>query len=231
MRTWREVRNEICPVSAFCYEQGSCFVNPPLCMFDRFTLFPGSQLTAARENSWYVLGRHEWHKHAFSRGMLIGWIGVIKTVCFRSVNFSVVPFCLQFTSSMRVTLHEESNSLSSFSVLLDDDSRYVPWPNKKTHGFHCSRPFGTTTVAPFHLCLFHFSLQHTLFARRHRKVDAEHRGHGGERPDALYSWKPEPCTYIAKEGMRVVRRPWANEECLALGCIYSSSTVVDRMPF
>ncbi|XP_037473134.1 myosin-17-like isoform X2 [Triticum dicoccoides] len=28
----------------------------------------------------------------------------------------------EFTSSMRVTLHEESNSLSSFSVLLDDDS-------------------------------------------------------------------------------------------------------------
>ncbi|XP_062180268.1 myosin-17-like isoform X2 [Phragmites australis] len=30
----------------------------------------------------------------------------------------------EFISSMRATMHEESNSVSSFSVLLDDDSRF-----------------------------------------------------------------------------------------------------------
>lgn len=28
IRTWREIRNDVCPVSVICFDQGSCFVVP-----------------------------------------------------------------------------------------------------------------------------------------------------------------------------------------------------------
>jgi myosin-5 len=63
----------------------------------------------------------------------------------------------EFTSSMRTMMKEESNNATSFSVLLDDDSRFSTML-KSFHG-HSPFPFSAHLTSVDYLCSIPFSLE------------------------------------------------------------------------
>jgi myosin-5 len=65
IRTWDEIRNDICPVSVhFAKNLGSFWLDTVF--RTDLAICSGSQFAAAREDSWYVLGRCKWNECNFS---------------------------------------------------------------------------------------------------------------------------------------------------------------------